>query len=145
MNNNLVTYLLTYLRNNNNNNNNKRKQEGHTTQIIYNKEDWMKFKHILDYEATNPNRVFWSVVEIVLEQFDQKEHSLDKFLSDVEIVTPTILTEPESVMKYMKQQSIDDVKKLEETFTRNLIYAKAITQGEVELENFPYLFRKYHN
>ena len=143
MNNNLVTYLLTYLRNNNNNNN-KRKQEGHTTQIIYNKEDWMKFKHILDYEATNPNRVFWSVVEIVLEQFDQKEHSLDKFLGEVELAMPTIETESEKVMQYMKKQSIEDVKKLEEIFTRNLIYAKAITQGEVELENFPYLFRKYH-
>ncbi len=105
----------------------------------------MKFKHILDYEATNPNRIFWSVVEIILEQFDQKEHSLDKFLEDVEIVTPTVKTEPEKTMQYMKQQSIEDVKKLEENFQRNLIYARAITQGEVELDDFVYLWKKYNH
>jgi len=142
MNRNLVTYLLTYLRNNNNNN--KTKQEGHTSLIIYSKDEWMKFKHIMDFEGTNPNRLFWSVVQIILEQFDQKEHSLDKFLDDVEIATPTILTEPEKTLQYMKKQSLDDVKKLEEKFLRNLVYAKAITQGELELDNFPYLFRKYH-
>jgi len=141
MNNNLVTYLLTYLRNNNNNN--KRKQEGHTTQIIYNKEDWMKFKHILDYEATNPNRIFWSVVEIILEQFDQKEHSLDKFLEEVELATPNIDTEPEKVLKYLQTISIEKVKEYEETFTRNLVYARAITQGEIELDNYPQLWRQF--
>jgi len=140
MNRNLLTHLLTYLRNNNN----KTKQEGHTSLIIYSKDEWMKFKHIMDFEGTNPNRLFWSVVQIILEQFDQKEHSLDKFLDDVEIATPTILTEPEKTLQYMKKQSLDDVKKLEEKFLRNLVYAKAITQGELELDNFPYLFRKYH-
>lgn len=145
MNRNLLAYLLTYLRNNNNNNNNKRKQEGHTSLIIYSKEKWMRFKHIMDYEDTNPNRLFWSVIDIVLEQFDQKEHSLDKFLDDVEILTPTVKTEPEKTMQYMKQQSIEDVKKLEENFQRNLIYARAITQGEVELDNFVYLWNKYNH
>ena len=127
MNRNLLTHLLTYLRNNNNNN--KTKQEGHTSLIIYSKDEWMKFKHIMDFEGTNSNRLFWSVVQIILEQFDQKEHSLDKFLDDVEIATPTILTEPEKTLQYMKKQSLDDVKKLEEKFLRNLVYAKAITQG----------------
>lgn len=139
MNNNLITYLLTYLHSNNN----KRKQEGHTSQIIYNKEEWMKFQHILDFEGTNSSRVFWAVVEIILEQFDQKEHSLDKFLENIEIVTPTILTEPEKTLQYMKSRPIEEVKKLEEIFQRNLVYAKAITQGEVELDNYVYLWRKY--
>jgi len=141
MNRNILAYLLTYLRNNNNNKN----QEGHTSLIIYSKEKWMKFKHIMDYEHTNPNRMFWAVIDIVLEQFDQKEHSLDKFLEEVEIVTPSVKTEPEKTMQYMKQQSIEDVKKLEENFQRNLIYARAITQGEVELDNFVYLWKKYNH
>lgn len=135
---NLLTYLLTYLRNNN-----KIKQEGHTTLIIYDKNDWKKFRHILDFEGTNPNRLFWCVVGIVLEQFDQKEHSLDKFLSEIELLIPTIESDPEKTLEYMRTKSIDEVKKLEEIFSRNLIYAKAITQGEVDFRNYVYLWRKY--
>jgi len=141
---NILTYLLTYLRNNNNNNNNKRKQEGHTTQIVYSKEDWLKFKHILAFEGTNTNRFLWTVVEVVLEQFDQKEHSLDKYLSELELVTPTIETDPDKVLKYLQSLSMEKVKELEEKVMRDYIYIKAITQGEIELDNFPYLWRKYH-
>lgn len=140
---NILTYLLTYLRNNNNNNN-KRKQEGHTTQIVYSKEDWLKFKHILAFEGTNTNRFLWTVVEVVLEQFDQKEHSLDKYLSEIELVTPNINTDPDKVLKYLKTLPMEKVKELEEKVMRDYIYIKAITQGEIELDNFPYLWRKYH-
>jgi hypothetical protein len=138
---NILTYLLTYLRNNNNNN--KRKQEGHTTQIVYSKQDWLKFQHILSFEGTNTNRFLWTVVEVVLEQYDQKEHSLDKYLSELELVTPTIETEPEKVLKYLQSLSMEKVKELEEKILRDYIYIKAITNGEIELDNFPYLWRKY--
>jgi hypothetical protein len=140
---NILTYLLTYLRNNNNNNNNKRIQEGHTTQIVYNKQDWKKFQHILSFEGTNTNRFLWAVVQVVLEQFDQKEHSLDKYLSELELVTPTIETDPEKVLKYLQSLSMEKVKELEEKVMRDYVYIKAITQGEIELDNFPYLWRKY--
>ncbi len=138
--NNLITYLLTYLHNNNNNN---KRPETHTTQIIYKREDWIKFKHILEFEGTNPNRIFWTVVEMVLEQYDMKEHSLDKFLDEIELAVPTIDTEPEKVLKYLCKQSLPKVKELEEKIMRDYIYTKAITQGEIELDNFPYLWRKY--
>jgi len=139
---NILTYLLTYLRNNNNNNNNKTIQ-GHTTQLVYDKKSWKKFQHILSFEGTNTNRFFWAVVEIVLEQFDQKEHSLDKYLSEIELVTPNINTEPEKVLRYLQSLPMDKVKELEEKIMRDYIYTKAITQGEIELDNFPYLWRKY--
>ncbi len=147
MNRNLLTYLITYLRNENKSNNNniinKKNIEGHTTQLIYKKDDWLKFKHILDFQGTNPNRIFWSVVEIVLQQFDQKEHSLDKFLEEIELTTPNIDTEPEKVLKYLQTLPMEKVKQLEEKLMRDYIYVRAITQGEIELENFPYLWRKY--
>ena len=139
---NILTYLLTYLRNNNNNNN-KKTIQGHTTQIVYNKEQWLKFKHILSFEGTNTSRFLWSIVEIVLEEFDQKEHSLDKYLSEIETVTPNINTDPEKVLRYLQSLPMDKVKELEEKIMRDYIYTKAITQGEIELDNFPYLWRKY--
>ncbi len=139
---NILTYLLTYLRNNNNNNN-KRRPETHTTQIIYKREDWLKFKHILEFQGTNPNRIFWAVVELVLEQYDMKEHSLDKYLEELELALPTIDTDPQKVLKFLQSKSMEDVKKYEAHFQQIYIYTKAITQGEIELEDYPYLWRKY--
>ena len=144
--NNILTYLLTYLRNNNNNNNNNnnlKKPESHTSLIIYKREDWIKFKHIIEFQGTNPNRIFWAVVDLVLEQYDMKEHSLDKFLEELELTVPTIETDPEKVLRYLQSLPMEKVKELEEKVMRDYIYIKAITQGEIELENFPYLWRKY--
>jgi len=149
---NLLAYLLACLHNNNNNNNNNnnynynknKKYEGATTQLVYNKKDWKKFQHILSFEGTNTNRLFWGVVELVLEQYDQKEHSLDKYLSEIQLVTPTIDTDPLKVLKYLQSLSMDKLKELEEKIMRDYIYIKAITNGEIELEEFPYLWRKYH-
>jgi len=140
MNRNLITYLLTYLRNSSSS---KRQIEGHTTQLIYNRDDWLKFKHILDFEGTNPNRLFWVVVELIIEQFDQKEHSLDKYLTESDIVKPSIDTDPVKILKYLQTLQMDDVKQYEAVFQQLHIYTKAITQGEIELENYPYLWRKY--
>ncbi len=142
---NILTYLLTYLRNTTTTNNlTKLKIEGHTTQLIYNKDDWLKFKHILSFQGTNPNRLFWAVCEIILEQYDQKEHSLDKFLSEIELLAPKIDTEPEKVLKYLRSLSMDKVKELEEKIQRDYVYIRAITNGEIELDNYPQLWRKYH-
>jgi len=146
---NILTYLLTYLRNNNNNNNNNNRikkivHESHTTQIIYNKEKWLKFKHILDFEGTNPNRLFWCVVDLVLEQFDQKEHSLDKYLEDADIMKPSIDADPKKVLKFLQTLTMDEVKQYEAKLQQAYIYTKAITNGEIELENYPELWRKYH-
>ncbi len=140
---NLLTYLLTYLRNNNNNNIKKNIHQSHTTLIIYDKEKWLKFKHILDFETTNPNRLFWSVVNLVLEQFDQKEFSLDKYLEESDIIKPNIDTDPKKILKFLQTLKMDEVKKYEATFQQAYIYTKAITNGEIELENYPELWRKY--
>lgn len=72
-----------------------------------------------------------------------KEHSLDKFLEEIELAVPTIETDPEKVLRYLQSQPMEKVKELEEKMMRNYIYTKAITQGEIELDNFPYLWRKY--
>lgn len=136
---NILTYLLTYLRNKNNNT-----IEGHTTQLIYNKEDWMKFKHILSFEGTNPNRLFWQLVEVVLEQFDQKEHTLDKYLSESDVIKPSIDGDPLKILKYLQTLPLEIQKEYEEKFMHNYTYIKALTQGEKQLDNYPYLWRKYH-
>jgi len=147
MNNNhcLLAYLLK-LNNNNNNNiiNKNTKHEGNTTQIVYNKEKWLKFRHILEFQGTNTNRLFWSVVETVLAEYDQRKFSLDKYLEEPELLLPNIDTEPEKVLKYLQTVSMEKKKEFEDKFTRDLIYAKALTQGEIEVENYPYLWRKYH-
>jgi len=139
---NILTYLLTYLRNKNNNNN--KTIEGHTTQLIYNKEDWLKFKHILSFEGTNPNRLFWQLVEVILEQFDQKEHTLDKYLSESDVIKPSIDGDPLKILKYLQTLPLEIQKEYEEKFMRNYTYIKALTQGEKELDNYLYLWRKYH-
>jgi hypothetical protein len=38
---------------------------------------------------------------------------------------------------------MEKAKELEEKLMRDYVYVRAITQGEIELENFPYLWRKY--
>lgn len=140
MTNNILTYLLTYLRNTTTT---TTTIQGHTTQLIYNKDDWLKFKHILSFEGTNPNRLFWKVVEIVLEQFDQKEHSLDKYLIESDIIKPTIDADPQKILKFLQTLPPDEIKHYEGVFQQVYIYTKALSQGEIELENYPYLWRKY--
>jgi len=137
---NILTYLLTYLRKKNK----KITIEGHTTQLIYNKEDWLKFKHILSFEGTNPNRLFWELVEVVIAQFDQKEHTLDKYLSESDVIKPNIDAESLKVLKYLQTLPLEIQKEYEEKFMQNYTYIKALTQGEKELDNYPFLWRKYH-
>lgn len=142
--NSLLTYLLKH--NNSNNNNTiikKTKIEGHTTQIIYNRNDWLKFKHILSFEGTNPNRIFWEVLNTILEQYDQKEHSLDKYLEDCDIIKPGIDADPKKILKFLQTLKMDDIKQYEARFQQMYIYTLALTQGEIELDNYPYLWRKY--
>jgi len=139
----LLAYLLK-LNENNNIINKNTKHEGNTTQIVYNKEKWKKFRHILEFQGTNTNRLFWSIVESILAEYDQRKFSLDQYLDETDILLPNLDTEPEKVLKYLQSLPMEKVKKYEEIFTRNLIYAKAITQGELELENYPSLWRKYH-
>jgi len=138
----LLAYLLK-LNENNNIINKNTKHEGNTTQIVYNKEKWKKFRHILEFQGTNTNRLFWSIVESILAEYDQRKFSLDQYLDEAEILLPNLDTEPEKILKYLQSLPMEKVKQYEEKFTRNLIYAKAITQGEIELENFPFLWRKY--
>ena len=89
----LVTYLLTHLRSSS-----SIRQEGHTTQIIYNRKDWIEFQYILKSMGTNTNRFLWGIVELVLEEYDKKEHSLDKFIP-----------EPENKKTFdIEKQSLDD-------------------------------------
>jgi len=141
----LLAYLLKLNKNNYNNNINKNtKHEGNTTQIVYNKDKWKKFRHILEFQGINTSRFFWSIVEIVLEEHDQREFSLDKFLTESDIIMPNIDAEPEKVLRYLQTLPMEKVKEFEEKFLRNYIYTKALTQGEIELENYPYLWRKYH-
>jgi hypothetical protein len=142
-NNSLLAYLLK-LNNNNNIINKNTKHEGNTTQIVYNKEKWKKFRHILEFQGTNTNRLFWCIVETVLAEYDQRKFSLDKYLEEPELLLPNIDTEPEKVLKYLETLPMEKKKEFEDKFTRNLIYVKALTQGEITLENYPYLWRKYH-
>lgn len=144
-----INSLLTYLLKHNNNNTNntiikKTRIEGHTTQIIYEREKWITFKNILSHTDTNPNRIFWQVVEIILEQYDQKEHSLDKYLEDADIMKPSIDADPKKILKFLQTLKMDEVKQYEVRLQQAYIYTKAITNGEIELENYPELWRKYH-
>lgn len=139
----LLAYLLK-LNNNNNIINKNTKHEGNTTQIVYDKVKWKDFKHILDHHNISPSRLFWSILETVLAEHDKREFSLDKYLSEPELVTPNIDTEPEKVLRYLQTLSMEKIKQFEEKFLRNHIYTKALTQGEIELDSYPYLWRKYH-
>jgi len=139
----LLAYLLKLNLNNNIINKNT-KHEGNTTQIVYNKVKWKKFRHILEFQGTNTNRLFWSIVETILAEYEQRRFSLDKYLEEPELLLPNIDTEPEKILKYLQTLPMEKVKEFEEKFQRSYIYTKALTQGEIELENYPFLWRKYH-
>jgi len=141
----LLAYLLKLNNNNYNNNINKNtKHEGNTTQIVYNKDKWKKFRHILEFQGINTSKFFWSIVETILEEHDQREFSLDKYLEESDIIKPSIDADPLKVLKYSQTLPVEKQKELEEKFMRNYTYIKALTQGEIELDNFPYLWRKYN-
>ena len=145
MNNNLYTHIHTYTHTiNKERKEKKRKAQRNTTLVIYDDEDYKKFKHILELNNDNVSSFLADVIQIILEQYDVKEHSLDKYLEENESLKPLIDGEPEKVLKYFKSVSMDEAKKLEEKMMRNYVYIKAITNGEIELDNFPYLWRKYH-
>jgi len=69
---------------------------------------------------------------------------LDKYLDEIELLTPAIDTDPEKILKFLLTKDIETVKKYEAVFQQIYTYTLAITQGEKDLSNYPYLWRKYH-
>ncbi len=138
---NLYTYIHTYIHTRREEK--KRKSEANTTLTIYSKENYKKFRQILDINDDNVSSFLADVMEIVLEQYDLKAHSLDKFLNELELLTPTIDTDPQKILKFLLSKDMQTVKKYEGMFQQIYIYTKAITQGEIELDNYPELWRKY--
>ncbi len=139
---NLYTYIHTYIHTRREEKK-KRKSEANTTLTIYSKENYKKFRQILDINDDNVSSFLDNVIEIILEQYDLKAHSLDKFLDELELLVPTIETDPEKILKFLRSKDMETVKKYEGVFQQLHIYCKAITQGEIELDNYPYLWRKY--
>lgn len=139
---NLYTYIHTYIHTMKERK--KRKSEANTTLTIYSKENYKKFRQILDINDDNVSSFLADVIEIVLEQYDLKAHSLDKFLDELELLVPTIETDPQKTLKFLLSKDMETVKKYEAVFQQLHIYCKAITQGEIDLDNYPYLWRKYH-
>ncbi len=139
---NLYTYIHTYIHIEKERK--KRKSKRHTNLSIYNEEDFKKFRQILELNDDNVSSFLGDVIEIILEQYDVKEHSLDKYLTESYILLPNIKSDPLKVLKYLQTLPIDELKEYEEKFMRNYTYVRALTQGEIELDNYPYLWRKYH-
>jgi len=138
---NLYTYIHTYIHTKKEKK--KRKSERNTTLSIYNKENFTKFQQILNANDDNVSTFLDDVIQIILEQYDLTEHSLDKYLDEIELVLPTINTPPEKVLEFLKRQPVEKVKQYEAFFQQIYVYTKAITQGETELSDYPYLWRKY--
>jgi len=139
---NLYTYIHTYIHIEKERK--KRKSKRHTNLSIYNEEDFKKFRQILDLNDDNVSSFLGDVIEIILEQYDVKEHSLDKYLTESYVLLPNIKSDPLKVLKYLQTLPIDELKEYEEKFMQNYTYVRALTQGEIELDNYPYLWRKYH-
>ncbi len=141
---NIVTYLLTYLRNNESNKvySNTAK---HTTLIKYDDNEWKKFKTFCMNENTNPNRFIWAMITAVNRKFDPTENTLDSFFDTNDIV-PKIDDEPKQVLSFLKTKNQIELRVYEEKLMRDYTLVRALTQGATkeELENFPELWRKYH-
>jgi len=138
---NLYTYIHTYIHTKQEKK--KRKSEGNTTLSIYSKDDYKKFRQILDVNDDSVSSFLDDVMQIILEQYDLKAHSLDKYLDEIELLLPTIDTDPEKILKFLLTKDMATVKKYEATFQQMYTYTLAITQGEKDLSNYPYLWRKY--
>ena len=139
---NLYTYIHTYIHTEKEKKK-KKKSERNTTLSIYNSTNFLKFKQILEMNDDNVSSFLDDTMMIILEQYDLKEHSLDKFLEDMEAVLPNINSSPENVLAYLQKQPIEKVKQYEAFFQMSYIYTLAITNGETEMKDYPYLWRKY--
>jgi len=139
---NLYTYIHTYIRIRKEKK--ERKHEGNTTLSIYSKEDYKKFRQILVVNDDNVSSFLDDVIQIILEQYDLKAHSLDKYLDEIDLLLPTIDTDPEKILKFLLTKDIETVKKYEAVFQQIYTYTLAITQGEKDFSNYPYLWRKYN-
>lgn len=136
--NNIVTYLLTYLRNA------KRQYtttQSHTTQLIYDKETWKKFKSFCMFEGTNPNKLLWAVVDLVVKNFDNEKHTLDNFIGKIKN-TPKIDAPEKDILEYLENLAPDKLKEFSEKSYRLYIYSQAIADGQ-PLDNYIQLWRKY--
>lgn len=138
---NLYTYIHTYIHTKKEKK--RRKSEGNTTLSIYSKEDYKKFRQILDVNDDSVSSFLDDVIQIILEQYDLKAHSLDKYLDEIELLLPTIDTDPEKILKFLLTKDMETVKKYEAVFQQIYTYTLAITQGEKDFSNYPYLWRKY--
>lgn len=138
---NLYTYIHTYIHIGKEK---KRKRESSTNLSIYNTKQYTQFRRILEINDDNVSSFLGDIIEIILEQYDLKAHSLDKYLDEIELLTPTIDTDPKKILKFLLSKDMKTVKKYESIFQQIYIYTKAITQGEIELDNYPHLWRKYH-
>jgi len=138
---NLYTYIHTYIHIGKEK---ERKRESATNLSIYNIEQYSQFRRILEVNDDNVSSFLADVIQIILEQYDLKEHSLDKYLEESDIVKPNIDADPLKILKYLQTLPQEIQKEYEEKFMRNYTYIKALTQGEKELDNYPYLWRKYH-
>jgi len=138
---NLYTYIHTYIHIGKER---KRKRESATNLSIYNTEQYSQFRRILEVNDDNVSSFLADIIEIILEQYDLKEHSLDKYLNELDIIKPNIDADPLKVLQYLQTLTPEIQKEYEEKFMRNYTYIKALTQGEKELDNYPYLWRKYH-
>jgi len=138
---NLYTYIHTYIHIGKEK---ERKRESATNLSIYNIEQYSQFRRILEVNDDNVSSFLADIIEIILEQYDLKEHGLDKYLEESDTVKPNIDADPLKILKYLQTLPREIQKEYEEKFMRNYTYIKALTQGEKELDNYPYLWRKYH-
>jgi len=135
--NDITTYILTHLRNTKYNT-----IQGHTTLLIYNKEQWKRFKSILSIEEATISKFLWSVVDMVVDQFDKKGSTLDSFLT--EPIIPLITANAEKEIKpFLKTLDKEKLRELEPNIYHSLIYIMALQHDEPNLDNYVYLWHKY--
>jgi len=108
---NLYTYIHTYIHIGKEK---ERKRESATNLSIYNIEQYSQFRRILEVNDDNVSSFLADVIQIILEQYDLKEHSLDKYLDESDTIKPNIDADPLKILKYLQTLPREIQKEYEE-------------------------------
>ena len=142
--NDITTYILTHLRNTKYNT-----MQGHTTLLIYDRERWKRFKSILSMEDVTASKFLWSVVDMVVDQFDGESPQKTLFDFDKERQMPNIDSDVMKViMPYLLPLDKEELNGYAIKFHQCFVYANSFAQmtmkeREVSQYSPDYLWKKY--
>ena len=83
----------------------------------------------------------WSLIELVVKQADEKENTLDSYISGP--ILPTITSDITEIIPFLKTLPKEKLCSVETNLYRSLCNIKAMLYGEEDLSNQRYIMSKH--